>query len=107
MDAPGRRFHAPQFPADILSIGGESPKAEKLLITEGKILGFSLPKAENLLKISQLNKCEIDGWGVTKCPIWLSNRSRPPGWDGALLFDGFAHPHRKVPLGAHLPREAF
>ena len=61
MDAPGRRFHTPQFPADILSIGGESPKAEKLLITKGKVLDFSLPKAENMLKISQLAKMDVDG----------------------------------------------
>jgi hypothetical protein len=56
MHAAGRRFHPPQFPADILSVGRESPKAENLLITKGKLLRFSLPKAENILKISQLAK---------------------------------------------------
>ena len=59
MPATGRRFHPPQFPGDILPLGRESPKAEKLLKTKGKVLHFSLPKAENILKISQLANCKM------------------------------------------------
>ena len=59
MHAAGRNFTAPQFLADILSIGGESPKAENLLITMGRVSAFSLPKAENILKKSQLANCKI------------------------------------------------
>ncbi len=54
MHAARRRFHPPLFIADILPVGGQSPKAENLLITKGKVLHFSLPKAENILKTSQL-----------------------------------------------------
>ena len=68
MDAAGRRFNTPQFPADILPVGRESPKAENLLITKGKVLHFSLPKAENILKISQLRETpkEVSGFSLQK-----------------------------------------
>jgi hypothetical protein len=59
MHAAGRRFNPLQFPGDILPLGGESPKAENLLITKGKFLHFSLPKAENVLKTSQLSNCKL------------------------------------------------
>ncbi len=59
MNFAGRRFQSPQFPGDILPVGGASPKAENLLITKGKVLHFSLPKAENILKTSQLANCKM------------------------------------------------
>ncbi len=59
MEAGGRRFNTPHFSARILPVGRKSPKAENLLITKGKVLGFSLPKAENILKISRLSNCKI------------------------------------------------
>ncbi len=59
MHDSGRRFNPAQFPGDILPLGGESPKAENLLITKGKFLRFSLPKAENILKTNQLANCKM------------------------------------------------
>ncbi len=59
MLAAGRRFNPPQFPGEILPVGGEAPKAENLLITKGNFLQFSLPKAENILKTSQLSNCKM------------------------------------------------
>ena len=61
MDFACRRFHPPQFPAHNLPVCRESPKAENLLKTKGKFLHFSLPKAENILKISQLQKIQNNG----------------------------------------------
>ncbi len=57
--------NTPQFPPAIAATGrkfvkfAKSPKADNLLITKGKLLGFSLPKAENILKISQLPNCKV------------------------------------------------
>jgi hypothetical protein len=59
MHAACRRLNTLQFRTDILSVWRESPKAENLLITKGKVLAFSLPKAENVLKISQLAKMMV------------------------------------------------
>ena len=59
MHAACRRLNTLQFRTDILSVWRESPKAENLLITKGKVLAFSLPKAENVLKISRLSNCKI------------------------------------------------
>jgi hypothetical protein len=68
MDAVCRRLNTPHFFAHILSLGRESPKAENLPITKGKLLHFSLPKAENILKTSQLREMQKNGFGMAKCP---------------------------------------
>jgi hypothetical protein len=68
IDAGRRRFNPPQLPADILSVRRASPKAENLLITKGKVSGFSLPKAENMLKTSQLPNCKMIDWAPQNVP---------------------------------------
>ncbi len=70
MDAACQSLNTAQFRAAFLSVGKKFPqcganfllvwkklhKAENLLITKGKFSDFSLPKAENILKRSQLMK---------------------------------------------------
>jgi hypothetical protein len=56
MDAARRCLNTSHFSGRILPVGHELPKAENLLITNGKLLHFPLPKAENILKISQLHE---------------------------------------------------
>jgi hypothetical protein len=50
-----------QFPDDKLPVFRKSAKAEKLLITKGNFLDFSIPKAENILKTSQLLEIQKNG----------------------------------------------
>ncbi len=59
MNFAGRRFHPLQFPGANLPVFRKSPKAENLLITKEKLLHFSLPKAENILKTSRLSNCKM------------------------------------------------
>jgi hypothetical protein len=59
MDVRCRRFNPPSFRADILLNFPKSPKADNLLITKGNFLHFSLSKAENMLKTSNLANCKI------------------------------------------------
>jgi hypothetical protein len=68
----------------VLAAGLEFPKAENLLITKGKVLHFSLPKAENILKINQLAKWPFGEMGRQIIPAnWRTDESRragtPPG----------------------------
>jgi hypothetical protein len=58
MDAGRLNLDALQFPSDILPVSRKSPKPDNLLITKRKILDFCLPKAENILKIRQLDKIQ-------------------------------------------------
>ncbi len=68
MDAARRCLNTSHFSGRILPVGHESPKAENLLITKGKLLHFPLPKAENILKISQLHETpkEVSGFSLQK-----------------------------------------
>ncbi len=82
MDAACRRLDTPQFHAGILSVWRESPKAENLLITKGRVLDFSLPKAENILKISLLQnrKTCIRGENLS-CAECRLHQPKPVGID--------------------------
>ncbi len=54
-----RRLKTPQFPQGNVPLHRKPPKADNLLKTKGKFSGFCLPKAENMLKISQLANCKV------------------------------------------------
>ncbi len=45
--------------------GRKSPKADNLLKTKGNFSAFSLPKAENILKINHLPETQIGDLGMT------------------------------------------
>jgi hypothetical protein len=89
MEGACRRLKTPHFCAHVLPIGRESPKAENLLITKGKVLGFCLPKAENILKTSQLLETQNKG-------LDMANRS--PG-DKVLKTQGRTAGSRKNEAG--------
>jgi hypothetical protein len=46
--------------------GRKSPKADNLLKTKGNFSAFSLPKAENILKINHLPEAQNWGFGHDK-----------------------------------------
>jgi hypothetical protein len=54
MDTRCRGVNQLELRDEISPIFQASAKAENLLITKGELLDFSLPKAENILKTSQL-----------------------------------------------------
>jgi hypothetical protein len=62
MDAGCRCLNPPQFPNSISPFFRESPKADNLLKTKGNFSAFSLPKAENILKISHLREIQNSGF---------------------------------------------
>jgi hypothetical protein len=58
----------PQFLNHLLPVCGKIAKADNLLITKGKLLDFSLPKAENILKINLLQEIPKNGFCLKKRP---------------------------------------
>ena len=81
----------PQFPDDFLPAEQKFPKADNLLITKGKLLDFSLPKAENILKTSLLREIQKNGFFPKKCPQHPVGGIDAPGGKVARtrrVFDG-------------------
>ncbi len=77
MDARWPALAPPQFSAEVfLSVFRKSAKADKVLKTKGKISGFSLPKAENMLKTSQLLETQKDEISMPNCPPAPSQSGR-------------------------------
>jgi hypothetical protein len=83
--------NTPQLSDDLLPAEQKLHKADNLLKTNGILSGFSLPKAENMLKTSQLRETQNKRLG-------MANGSQG-GPDNSIYWRGEISGQKKTNLG--------